>query len=101
MSGKNPWQIFSEECKGVADAFQQLMKEANFGGVLEEKTRLLILIGIFSATRDPVALHHHVRQAIKAGASKREIQAAALLPFNIGISSAELSIPLIQEIFES
>ena len=100
MSGKNPWQIFSEECKGVADAFQQLMKEANFGGALNEKTRFLILVGIFSATRDPGALRHFIVQAMKAGASKREIEAAALLPFNIGVSSAELSIPLIQEIFE-
>ena len=100
MSGKNPWQIFSEECKGVADAFQQMMKEANLGAALDEKTRLLILVGIFSATRDPVALRHFIEQAMKAGASKREIQAAALLPFNIGVSSAELSIPLIREIFQ-
>jgi len=101
MSGKSPWQIFSEECKGVTEAFQQLMKEANLGGALDEKTRSLILVGIFSAIRDPVALRHFIGQAMKAEASKREIQAAALLPFNIGVSSAELSIPLIREIFES
>jgi len=98
MSKKNPWQIFSEECKGVADAYQRLMSEANFGGVLDEKTRLLIMVGIYSTTRDPVALSHFVGEALKAGASKRQIQAAALLPFTVGVSSAELSIPLIKEI---
>jgi len=98
MSGKNPWQIFSEECEGAAEAFQRLMKEANLGGVLDEKTRLLILIGIFSVTRDPVALRHFVGEALKVGASKREVEAAALMPFNIGVSSAEMSIPLILEI---
>jgi len=98
MSGKSPWRIFSEECRGVADAFQQLMKEANFGGILDEKTRLLILVGIFSTVRDPVALRHFVGEAFKAGASKREVEAAVLLPFSVGVSSAELGIPLIVEI---
>ncbi|KON29826.1 hypothetical protein AC482_05465 [miscellaneous Crenarchaeota group-15 archaeon DG-45] len=100
MSGKNPWQIFYDECKGVAEAYQRLMGEANFGGVLDEKTRLLILIGIFSTTRDPVALRHFVGEALRAGATRREVEAAALLPFAIGVSSAELSIPLILDIVQ-
>jgi alkylhydroperoxidase/carboxymuconolactone decarboxylase family protein YurZ len=99
-ASKNPWMVFSEECSGVASAFQNLMKEANFNEVLGAKTRLLVLVGIFSATRDPVALRHYVGEAIKAGASKREIEAAALLPFSTGVTSAELSIPLICDIFE-
>jgi alkylhydroperoxidase/carboxymuconolactone decarboxylase family protein YurZ len=77
------------------------MSETNLGGALDEKTRLLILVGIFSATRDPGALRHFVGEAIKAGASKKEIEAAALLPFNIGVSSAEMSIPIIQEMFSN
>ena len=95
MSEKNPWQIFNDECKGVADAYQQLMKEANLGRALDEKTRCLVLVGIFSAIREAGALRHFVGEAIKAGASKREIEAAALLPFSVGVSSAELSIPII------
>ena len=101
MIKKNPWQIFSDECKGVADAYQALMKEVNFGGVLDEKTRFLILVGIFSATRDPGALGHFIGEAIKAGASKREIEAAALLPFSVGVSSAELSIPIILDLIHT
>ena len=77
------------------------MREANLGGVLSEKTRNLILVGIFSTTRDPGALRHFVGEALKAGASKREIEAAALLPFSIGVSSAELSIPLILDAIEA
>ncbi len=98
---KNPWQIFSEECRGVADAFGNLMDEANIEGALDEKTKLLILIGIFSAVRDPGALRHFVGEAIKAGVSKEEIEASALLPFNIGVSSAEMSIPIIHEMFQA
>jgi len=100
LSGKSPWQIFNEECKGVAEAYQELMREVNLGGVLDEKTRLLILVGIFSMTRDPGALRHFVGEALKAGASKREVEAAALLPFSVGVSSAELSIPLILDVVQ-
>jgi alkylhydroperoxidase/carboxymuconolactone decarboxylase family protein YurZ len=95
MSEKNPWQIFSDECRGVADAYQQLMREVNLEGVLDGKTRCLVLVGIFLAIREAGALRHFVGEAIKSGASKREIEAAALLPFSIGVSSAELSIPII------
>jgi len=101
LSGKSPWLIFNEECGGVAKAYQELMKEANLGGALDDKTRLLILVGIFSTTRDPGALRHFVGEALKAGASKREVEAAALLPFSIGVSSAELSIPLILDVTNS
>ena len=98
LSAKNPWQIFSDECKGVADAYQRLMREVGLLGELDDKTRLLILVGIFSATRDPVALRHFAQQAINAGASKKEIEAAALLAFSVGVSSAEMSIPAILDI---
>ena len=99
MSQKNVWQIFMDECPDVANAYSKMSKEiANHGG-LDEKTRCLILVGIFSTTRDPVALGHFVSLAIKTGASKKEIEAAALLAFNTGVTNAELSIPLISEIF--
>jgi alkylhydroperoxidase/carboxymuconolactone decarboxylase family protein YurZ len=97
MDGKSVWEIFSEECPKVAEAYVRLSKEININESLDEKTRTLILVGIFSTTRDPVALKHFIRMALRAGASKNEIEAAALLAFNVGVSSAELSIPLILE----
>lgn len=100
MSGKSVWEIFSEECPGVANAYIELSKQVNIDGALDEKTRLLILVGIFSMTRDPGALRHFVGEALKAGASKREVEAAALLPFSVGVSSAELSIPLILDVVQ-
>lgn len=98
MSGKNVWEIFTEECPHVADAYIKLSREINKDNILDEKTRCLILVGIYSTTRDPVALRHFTRLAFKAGATKTEIQAAALLAFNVGVSSAELSIPIIQDV---
>ena len=100
MSGKSVWEIFVDECPKAAEAYMNLSKEININGSLDEKTRHLILIGIYSTTRDPVALKHFIRMAMNAGASKDEIQSAALLAFNVGVSSAELSIPLILESIE-
>ena len=79
----------------------KLSEEINIEGVLDPKTLCLIRIGIYAVTRDPVALRHFVGEAFKAGVSKEEIQAAALLAWGAGVTVAELAIPLIQEVEES
>lgn len=101
MVGKNVWQIFCEETPGVAEAWMKLSGEINIEGVLDPKTLILIRIGIYAVTRDPVALRHFVGEAFKAGVSKEEIQAAALLAWGTGVTVAELAIPLIREVEES
>ena len=97
---KSVWEIFSEETPEVAEAYIKLSAAINKDNVLDEKTRSLILVGIYSTTRDPVALRHFTGVAFNSGASKKEIQAAALMAFNTGVSSAELSIPLIKKVSE-
>ena len=101
MTAKYVWQVFSEETPGVADAWMNMSKEINVDGVLDQKTMLLIRIGIYSVTRDPVALSHFVGEAFKAGVSKKEIQAAALQAWGAGVTFSELAIPLIKEVEES
>lgn len=98
MPDRNVWGIFSKECPGVSEAYMKLSQSISVHGGLDEKTRLLILIGIYSTTRDPVGLRHFVGLAVKAGISKKQIEAAALLAFNTGVTYAELAIPLIEEI---
>jgi alkylhydroperoxidase/carboxymuconolactone decarboxylase family protein YurZ len=98
MGGKNVWQIFSEETPDVAKAWMKLSEEINVEGVLDQKTVYLIRIGIYAVTRDPVALRHFISEAFKAGVSKKEIQAAALLAWGTGVTVAELAIPLIKEV---
>ena len=85
----------------MAEAYIKMSSAINKDGALDEKTRSLNLVGIYSTTRDTIALRHFTRMAFNVGASKEEIQAAALLAFNTGVSSAELSTPLIKEIAES
>ena len=101
MKRKNVWQIFMDETSGVANAWIEMSKEIKINGVLDEKTMTLIKIGIFSVTRDPVALRHFVSEAFKAGISKEEIQAAALLAWNTGVTYSELALPLIRDVEEN
>jgi len=97
MPEKNVWEIFCSECPGVSEAYMRLSQAITTHGGLDEKTRLLILIGIYSTTRDPVALRHFVSLAIKADIPRKQIEAAALMAFNACVTNAELSIPLIDE----
>ncbi|MCK4438653.1 carboxymuconolactone decarboxylase family protein, partial [Candidatus Bathyarchaeota archaeon] len=86
MTTKNVWQVFNEETPGVADAWMNMSKEINVDDVLDQKTMLLIRIGIYSVTRDPVALRHFIGEAFKVGISKKEIQAAALMAWGTGVT---------------
>jgi alkylhydroperoxidase/carboxymuconolactone decarboxylase family protein YurZ len=91
----NPWEIFNEERPEVVKAYQEMMKQVNKGNVLDKKTVALIHVGIYSTIREAGALRHFIDEALKAGATKDEIEAAALLAFTTGVSSAELSLPII------
>ena len=101
MPNKNVWEIFSTETPEVAEAWMKMAQAVNIDGVIDQKTGLLIRIAIYSTTRDPVALRHFVGEAFKAGVSKKEIQAAALMPWCTGVTISELAIPLIQEVEEN
>jgi alkylhydroperoxidase/carboxymuconolactone decarboxylase family protein YurZ len=94
----NPWEIFNKEKPEVVKAYQEMMKHVNENNALDKKTMALIYVGIYSTIREAGALHHFVDEALKAGAAKEEIQAAALLAFGTGVSSAELSLPIILDL---
>ena len=91
----SPWEVFNKETPEVAKAYQEMMQHANKNNVLDKKTMELISIGICATIREAGALRHHLNEAFKAGASKEEVEAAALLAFSWGVSSAELSLPMI------
>jgi alkylhydroperoxidase/carboxymuconolactone decarboxylase family protein YurZ len=94
----SPWEIFMRERPEVVEAYRQLMKNINKNNVLDNKTMALIYVGIYSTIREAGALYHFVGEALKAGATKEEVEAAALLAFATGVSSAELSLPIILDL---
>jgi alkylhydroperoxidase/carboxymuconolactone decarboxylase family protein YurZ len=94
----NPWEIFKEERPEVVKAYQEMMKHVNKNNVLDKKTLALIYVGIYSTIREASALRHFVGEALTAGGTKEEVEAAALLAFTTGVSSAELSLPIILDL---
>ncbi len=96
----NPWEVFVKEKPDVVKAYQELMKHINKNNVLDNKTMALIYVGIYSTIREAGALRHFIGEALNAGATKEEVEAAALLAFTTGVSSAELSLPLILNLVE-
>ena len=94
----NPWEIFNKERPEVVKAYQEMMKRINKNNVLNKKTMALIHVGIYSTIREADALRHFVDEALTAGATKEEVEAAALLAFTTGVSSAELSLPIILDL---
>ncbi|MFC1803940.1 carboxymuconolactone decarboxylase family protein [Thermoproteota archaeon] len=97
----NVWEIFSTETPDVVEAWMKMAQAVNIDGVLDQKTLFLLRIAIYSTTRDPIALRHFVSEAFKAGISKKEIQAAAMMPWCTGVTIGELAIPLIKEVEDS
>ena len=99
MEGRvNPWEIFNQERPEVVKAYQEMMKHVNKNNALDKKTMTLIYVGIYSTLREAGALRHFADEALKAGATKEEVEAAALLAFGTGVSSAELSLPIILDL---
>jgi len=96
----NPWEVFVKEKPEVVKAYQEMMKNVNKNNVLDQKTMALIYVGIHSTIREAGALRHFVSEALNAGATKEEVEAAALLAFTTGVSSAELSLPIILDLTE-
>jgi alkylhydroperoxidase/carboxymuconolactone decarboxylase family protein YurZ len=94
----NPWEIFNNERPEVVKTYQEMIKQINKNNVLDKKTMALIYVGIYSTIREAGALRHFVDEALKAGATKQEVEAAALLAFGTGVSSAELSLPIILDL---
>jgi alkylhydroperoxidase/carboxymuconolactone decarboxylase family protein YurZ len=96
----NPWEVFMEERPEVVKAYQEMMKQVNKNNVLDKKTMALIYVGIYSTIREAGGLRHFASEALDAGATKEEVEAAALLAFSTGVSSAELSLPIILDLAE-
>ena len=92
---------FTEDFPHVAKAYEELGNSVHNAGPLDEKTRALIKIAISTGAKLEGAVHSHVRKAIKAGVTKKEMQHAVLLSLpTIGLPSMMASLSWIDDIFE-
>jgi AhpD family alkylhydroperoxidase len=90
-----------KECPNFMKAFQTLHQAVENNGVLDQKTTELILVGIAVNRQCSYCIHIHGSKALKAGATKAEILAAAQAAVLMGggpslMYMAEQVIPLLE-----
>lgn len=82
-------------------ANEELGKAVREEGYLDEKTSHLIQIGAAAAIRAEGAVHSHVKRALKAGASREEIEyAIILLTSTIGFPAVGAALSWANDIFD-
>ena len=91
-----------EDFPQVGKAYEDLGNAVHTSGPLDDKTRALIKLAISTGARLEGAVHSHTRKALKAGASKEEMQHVALLALpTIGLPSMMAALSWIEETIES
>ena len=73
----NPWELLVQEYPEIAKAIDQSIGNIMALTGLDEKTKQLIYIASQTTVNYPLAVKYHTALAIKAGATRDEIVAAA------------------------
>ena len=74
---KTPWYVLNSPELGVP--LQEFYEACKEKGVLDKKTKELLMAAMASVFRCPHCTEEHIRGALKAGASKAEITEALLI----------------------
>ena len=99
MKPPKRFQAFVKEHPEIADAYDALGKAVHEAGPLNDKTRALVKLGISTGARLEGAVHSHVRKALAAGATPREIRHAVLLALpTIGLPSMMAALSWIDDV---
>ncbi len=73
---------FITKYPALGESHERIAKAVDKAGPLDEKTRALIKIGICTGAGLDSAMRSHVRRAMQAGASEKEIEQTVLLAMN-------------------
>ncbi|HDQ44232.1 MAG TPA: carboxymuconolactone decarboxylase family protein [bacterium] len=77
MKKDTPWYI--RQSPKLGSAYQHFRNVANDEGVLDPKTRELLMVALASVYRCPHCVEDHIHRAQEAGATKQEITEALLI----------------------
>ena len=76
---KNPaFELFKDNFPEVHASFNQLFQSVSTSA-LDEKTKPLVYLGVLTTTGYAPAIRVHIQDALRAGATKEEIQESILL----------------------
>jgi AhpD family alkylhydroperoxidase len=74
---KTPWYV--RNCPEIGQPFQDLHEAVSKGGILDKKTRELLMLSVASAFRRRHCTESHIKAALDAGVTKEEITEALLI----------------------
>jgi AhpD family alkylhydroperoxidase len=72
-----PWYVLNSP--EIGQPFQDFYDAVTKGGVLDTKTRELLMLSLASAFRCPNCTESHIKAALEAGVTKEEITEALLI----------------------
>jgi len=91
---------FQQKHAAIWDAFAELGEKCHESGPLEEKTRRLVKLAMAVAFRHEGAVHSAVRNALRSGVSREEIEHVAILGITtIGWPATNAAITWIEDAF--
>jgi AhpD family alkylhydroperoxidase len=77
MAEETPW--YAASSPEIGGAFLKFYQACNEKGVLEKKTRELLMCALACAFRCPHCTQVHIEGALEAGASRQEVAEALLI----------------------
>jgi AhpD family alkylhydroperoxidase len=77
MAEEIPWYV--KQAPKLGTAFRQFHQTCNEDGVLDDKTRELLMVALACAFRCPHCTEEHIEKAQEVGASKQEVTEALLI----------------------
>ena len=92
---------FMKSYPEIGKAYSDLGEAVHKAGPLDDKTRALIKVAISGGAMLEGAFHSHIRKAVRAGATKEELQHVAFLALpTIGFPSMMALLSWIDDIFD-
>lgn len=94
-----PFERFTKEFPAVFEGYDAMGKAAHAGGPLDAKTRELVKLGMAIGARLEGATHSHVRKALAAGATAKEIRHATVLAIStLGLPTTIMAFTWVDDV---
>jgi alkylhydroperoxidase/carboxymuconolactone decarboxylase family protein YurZ len=96
-----PFEKVTMELPPVFQGDDAMRKAAHAGGPLDAKSRELVKLGMAIGARLEGATHSHVRKALAAGATAKEIRHAAVLAIStLGLPTTVMAMTWVDDVLE-
>ena len=96
-----PFEKFTKEFPAVFLSYDAMGRAAHAAGPLDAKTRELVKLGMAIGARLEGATHSHVRKALAAGATAKEIRHATVLAIStLGLPNTIMAFTWVDDVLK-